>query len=79
MKLDQTDRKILDILQSEGRITNAKLAADIGISPPGMLERVKRLENTGVIQQSPADIKNCKISLVLLILRPKWSAICSGS
>ena len=61
MKLDQTDRKILDILQSDGRITNAKLAADIGISPPGMLERVKRLENTGVIQRYVALLDREKV------------------
>ncbi|WP_228854880.1 Lrp/AsnC family transcriptional regulator [Desulfomarina profundi] len=33
MALDKTDIKILNILQENGRITNAKLAAEIGISP----------------------------------------------
>ena len=33
MKIDETDKKILEILQDDGRITNAKLAATIGISP----------------------------------------------
>ena len=51
MKLDKTDIKILEILQNNGRITNAQLAAEIGISPPGMLDRVKRLETAGVIQK----------------------------
>ncbi len=51
MALDKTDIKILNILQENGRITNAKLAAEIGISPPAMLERVKRLEASGVIKK----------------------------
>lgn len=49
MKLDDTDRNILRILQQHGRITNASLAKQIGISPPAMLERVRRLEQGGVI------------------------------
>jgi len=49
MKLDETDRNILRILQREGRITNANLSKRIGISAPAMLERVKRLESAGVI------------------------------
>ncbi len=51
MKLDSIDLKIIDILQSNGRITNSQLASEVGISPPAMLERVKRLENAGVIRQ----------------------------
>ncbi len=51
MKLDTIDLKIIDILQSNGRITNSQLASEVGISPPAMLERVKRLENAGVIRQ----------------------------
>ena len=51
MKLDATDIKILTILQKDGRITNSKLAKQIGISAPAMLERVRRLETNGVIDQ----------------------------
>ncbi|MCP4748285.1 MAG: Lrp/AsnC family transcriptional regulator [Desulfobacteraceae bacterium] len=51
MKLDAIDLKIIRILQTQGRITNANLAKNIGISPPAMLERVKRLESSGVITQ----------------------------
>ena len=48
--LDQTDWKILKILQTEGRITNVELASRIGISAPPCLRRVKRLEETGIIR-----------------------------
>ena len=49
MKIDETDKKILEILQENSNITNSQLASEIGISPPGMLDRVKRLENSGII------------------------------
>lgn len=49
--LDPTDKKILALLQKEGRITNAKLAQTVGLSPPAVLERVRRLENSGIIEK----------------------------
>ncbi|MGE5680150.1 MAG: Lrp/AsnC family transcriptional regulator [Bacillota bacterium] len=51
MKLDDTDKKVLDKLQTNANITNAQLASELGISPAAMLERVKRLENSGVIKR----------------------------
>lgn len=47
--LDATDRKILAVLQAEGRISNLDLADRIGLSPTPCSRRVKRLEETGVI------------------------------
>lgn len=49
MQLDETDIKILEILQENGRITNAKLAEMIKLSPAPTLERVKKLEKAGYI------------------------------
>ncbi len=49
--LGTTDKKILNILQKNGRITNAKLAQEIGLSPPAVLERVRRLEASGIIEK----------------------------
>ena len=49
MKFDEIDKKILNLLQENGRITNADLASKVGLSPPPMLERVKKLEKNGVI------------------------------
>ena len=48
--LDITDKKILTILQQDGRITNARLAQQVGLSPPAVLERVRRLESSGIIK-----------------------------
>lgn len=49
--IDDTDKKILTILQDNGRITNSKLAQEIGLSPPAVLERVRRLESSGIIDK----------------------------
>jgi DNA-binding Lrp family transcriptional regulator len=62
-KLDKIDKKILDILQVDGRITNAQLSKDIVLSPAPTLERVKKLENAGIIKSYHAKLDNEKINL----------------
>lgn len=47
--LDGTDRKIVSVLQAEGRISNLDLAERVGLSPTPCNRRVKRLEDVGVI------------------------------
>ena len=49
MDLDKTDRKILALLQADGRMTNADLAQHISLSPSACLRRVQRLEESAVI------------------------------
>ncbi|MBX7126955.1 MAG: Lrp/AsnC family transcriptional regulator [Cyclobacteriaceae bacterium] len=63
VKLDSTDRKILEILQSNSNITNAQLAQDIGLSPAPTLERVKKLENSGVIKSYHAVLDPASVGL----------------
>lgn len=62
-KLDETDKKILEILQSRAKITNAKLSEEIGLSPAPTLERVKKLEQTGIITSYHAQLDPAKIGL----------------
>lgn len=50
MKLDSIDKNILHILQGDGNITNSSLAKEIGLSPAPTLERVKKLEQSGIIK-----------------------------
>lgn len=50
MELDTTDFAILKYLQLEGRITMRDLAQRIGMSPPAATERVRRLEEVGIIE-----------------------------
>jgi len=48
--MDDIDRRILDVLNTHGRIANADLAAQVGLSPSPCLRRVRRLEDAGVIR-----------------------------
>lgn len=50
MKLDRTDRRILAVLQQDGRISHLALAEQVGLSPTPCTRRVRALETAGVIQ-----------------------------
>ena len=50
MQFDLTDRKIISILQKDGRITMKHLAELINMSTPSTIDRVRRLEEAGVIK-----------------------------
>jgi len=56
VKLDKLDLKILRIMQDNSKITNLDLSKKIGLSPAPTLERVKKLENTGVIKSYHASV-----------------------
>jgi DNA-binding Lrp family transcriptional regulator len=60
-KLDQVDLRILNRLQSDARMTNQELADDVGLSPSPCLQRVKRMENNGVISGYSAHIDLHKV------------------
>lgn len=57
------DRKILELLQSNGRISNVQLSAEVGLSPSAVLERVRKLEKRGIIEKYTALVDNKKIGL----------------
>lgn len=63
VKLDKIDRKILEILQSNAKITNAQLSKDIGLSPAPTLERVKKLETSGIIKSYHAKLDTDMVGL----------------
>jgi DNA-binding Lrp family transcriptional regulator len=48
--LDAIDRNILRLLRLDARMSNAKLAAEIGLSPSACLRRIKIMEKSGVIR-----------------------------
>lgn len=50
-QLDDLDRELLMLLQHDSRMSNAELARRVDLSPPGLLRRVRRLEELGVIKQ----------------------------
>lgn len=61
IKLDQFDLKILEIMQQDGRISNANLAKEIGLTPPSTLERVKKLTRQGFIEGYQAKLNKKKL------------------
>lgn len=56
IKIDKIDKQILQILQENGKITNSQLAKEIGLSPAPTLERVKKLESSGIIKNYHAEL-----------------------
>ncbi len=54
--LDDTDRKILDLLQRDARMTNAAIAAEVSLTAPSVFERIRKLEQRGVIRGYRVDV-----------------------
>jgi Lrp/AsnC family transcriptional regulator, leucine-responsive regulatory protein len=69
MELDRYDRQILNILQTDGRISNQELADRIGLSPSPCLRRVRALEESGLIvgYRALLDAKALGLTLMALI------------
>ncbi|MGB5669597.1 MAG: Lrp/AsnC family transcriptional regulator [Sedimenticolaceae bacterium] len=68
MQIDRYDRRILEVLQHEGRISNQELAERIGLSPSPCLRRVRALEESGVIAGYRAILDARQLGLSLLAL-----------
>jgi Lrp/AsnC family leucine-responsive transcriptional regulator len=66
IEMDKIDRKILAVLQSDGRLSNQEVAERVSLSPSPCLRRIKRLEQAGVIRQYVALLDPDKIGLGLL-------------
>lgn len=66
--LDDRDIKILEILQRDGRITKAELAAKVNLSPAPCWERLKKLEDQGYITGFTANVDLQKIAPVTEVL-----------
>ena len=66
-ELDRLDRKILDALQRNGRITMTELGEQIGLSTSPCAERVRRLERQGVITGYHARVDPQAIGKTLLV------------
>ena len=65
--LDRIDRKILSILQEDGRISNLKLAEAVALSPTAVLARVQRLTRDGFILGYEARLNPLKLGAGMLV------------
>ena len=59
--IDAIDKKILDVLQENGRITNLHLSNLIGLSPAPTLERVRKLEKAKILKSYHAEVDASKL------------------
>ena len=66
LALDKIDLNILRLMQDNARISNADMARELGMAPSGVLERVKKLEQKGVIQQYTARINPAALQQKML-------------
>lgn len=64
--MDRTDRRILEQLQADGRLSNQELAERVLLSPSPCLRRVRALERSGVIQRYAALLDPLQVGLELL-------------
>jgi Lrp/AsnC family leucine-responsive transcriptional regulator len=60
---DEIDRKILHELQQDARISYAELGRRVGLTTPAVIERVRKLEDRGIITGYRADIDPAKVGL----------------
>lgn len=69
-RLDEVDLALLSALQDNARTTNAALAREVGLTPPTTLERVRRLEEAGIIRSYRAvlDAEALGYGLTVLLL-----------
>ncbi len=72
---DDLNRKLVAILLSEGRISHAELAERLGVSRPTVIERVRRLEEQGIVEGyaavvRPASVGKPVVSFVAVRYRP---------
>jgi Lrp/AsnC family leucine-responsive transcriptional regulator len=65
--IDKIDRKILAVLQADGRIANVELAEKVGLSPTSVGERLKRLQRDGYIEGYGARLNPQMLGLGLLV------------
>jgi Lrp/AsnC family leucine-responsive transcriptional regulator len=61
--LDDTDRRILTLLQDDGRISLADLAGKVGLSPSPCLRRMRNLEKAGIIARYVAVLDQQAVGL----------------
>jgi Lrp/AsnC family transcriptional regulator, leucine-responsive regulatory protein len=71
-ELDKIDRKILQVLQEDGRIQNVELADRVGLSASPCLRRVKILEESGVIESYVALLNPSKLGIGLTVFVRIW-------
>ena len=66
--LDHTNQQLLALLQQDARLSYAELGRQVGLSPPAVVERMRRLEELGVITGYHAQLNPAKLGYTLTAL-----------
>jgi Lrp/AsnC family transcriptional regulator, leucine-responsive regulatory protein len=61
--IDETDREILQIVQENARTSNAEIARRVGMAPSAVFERLRKLEERGVLMEFPARLDARQLGL----------------
>ena len=67
-QISNTDLSILRLLQEDGRISNAELARRVGLSPPSVLQRVRKLEDSGLLKGYTALLDHKALGFDLFVM-----------
>lgn len=63
--INEIDKKILNIIQKDARVSNAEIARQVGLAPSAVLERVRKLEERGVIRGYSAELNPAQMGFGL--------------
>ncbi len=78
--INEIDAKILNIIQQDARISNAEIARQVGLAPSAVLERVRKLEERGVIRGYAAEIDAAQVDFGLTaFVAVRTSYFCSSN
>ncbi len=64
--MDSIDTQILDIIQGDARVSNAHIAREVGLAPSAVLERVRKLEDRGIIRGYSASVDPKQVGFGLI-------------
>jgi len=63
--INEIDKQILNIIQKDARISNAEIARQVGLAPSAVMERMRKLEERGVIRGYAAEIDASQVGFGL--------------
>lgn len=76
--IDAVDKDILTIIQQKGRESNAEIARQVGLAPSAVLERIRKLEERGVIKGYEARLDPRQLGLGLTVFVSVRTSECGG-
>jgi Lrp/AsnC family leucine-responsive transcriptional regulator len=77
--INETDKNILTIIQRDARISNAEIARQVDLAPSAVLERVRKLEERGMIRGYAADIDPRQVGFGLTVFVFVRTSECSNA